>query len=400
MANPKITVVIPTRERCEVLEASLRTVTAQDYDNLEIIVSDNFSGDDTPNVVARANDPRIRYINPGRRLGMSSHWEFALAQVHTGWVTFLGDDDGLLPRALRTIAAAIAATGARAIGSRLCMYDWPGVMGRASGQLIVPLGSGIEMRPSKRWLRKVLRGHVRYNQLPSIYTGGLLDVSLVNEIKARLGNFFCSVNPDVFSSVAVARTTERYAFLRTPVFIGGTSRHSNGYSSFSTDKTRDPTEYAKFVDENHLPIHTDIPQAAKGGLPLSLQICAYEAYLQSAALGGNIDSINHDEQLVVALATSGRHRATVHAWGKRFAELHHLDFAVAERTAARQRIVLQTEAFLRKLAATLGSVVTERLPLRNIQEASIAAATARMRPSRSDTLRFLASQLGSRNRSA
>ena len=62
MPAPKITVIIPTRERCDVLESSLRTVTSQDYDNLEIIVSDNCSTDDTEGVVRRANDQRIRYV--------------------------------------------------------------------------------------------------------------------------------------------------------------------------------------------------------------------------------------------------------------------------------------------------------------------------------------------------
>ena len=49
--NPHFTVVIPTRERAEVLQHCLKTVVAQDYDNLEILVSDNFSCDDTEDVV-------------------------------------------------------------------------------------------------------------------------------------------------------------------------------------------------------------------------------------------------------------------------------------------------------------------------------------------------------------
>ena len=51
MVNQKFTVIIPTRERCEVLWACLKTVTAQEYENLEIIVSDNVSADATVDVV-------------------------------------------------------------------------------------------------------------------------------------------------------------------------------------------------------------------------------------------------------------------------------------------------------------------------------------------------------------
>jgi glycosyltransferase involved in cell wall biosynthesis len=101
---PKITVIVPTRERCDVLQHCLQTLTMQDYQHLEILVSDNFSADATKEVVASAGDPRIRYINTGRRLSMSHNWEFALSHVRDGWVTFIGDDDGLPPGAIASVS--------------------------------------------------------------------------------------------------------------------------------------------------------------------------------------------------------------------------------------------------------------------------------------------------------
>ena len=103
MTRPKITVIIPTRERPDTLEMSLRTVTAQNYDNLEIIVSDNFSCDNTEAVVRRNQDPRIKYINTRKRVSMSHNYEFALAHVQEGWVAIIGDDDGLLPDCLEHV---------------------------------------------------------------------------------------------------------------------------------------------------------------------------------------------------------------------------------------------------------------------------------------------------------
>ena len=61
----KFSVIIPTRERSDTLQSSLKTCVGQDYDNLEIIVSDNFSTDNTREVVESFDDPRIRYINTG-----------------------------------------------------------------------------------------------------------------------------------------------------------------------------------------------------------------------------------------------------------------------------------------------------------------------------------------------
>ena len=54
--NQHFTVVIPTRERYDMLEYALRTCVMQDYDNLDIIVSDNFSQDRTREVVESFKD--------------------------------------------------------------------------------------------------------------------------------------------------------------------------------------------------------------------------------------------------------------------------------------------------------------------------------------------------------
>ena len=74
----RISIIIPTRERCDTLKYTLKTCLIQDDGNLDIIVSDNFSQDATKGVVQSFSDKRIQYINPGKRLSMSHHWEFAL----------------------------------------------------------------------------------------------------------------------------------------------------------------------------------------------------------------------------------------------------------------------------------------------------------------------------------
>lgn len=393
MTNPKITVIIPTRERCGVLEYSLRTATTQDYDNLEIIVSDNFSGDDTRDVVRRANDSRIRYLNTGKRLSMSHNWEFALSHVDDGWVTFMGDDDGLMPRSLHTVTEIIRLTQAKVIRSDFCTYDWPGIPERKNSQLIVPLASGMETRRSRQWLAKTLYGKARYNQLPMIYNGGFIHISVLKKIKERLGSFFSSVNPDVYTAIAIARIVDDYLYVREPLAISGTSRHSNGYSAFSKVKERSLQPHKQFLEEGNIPFHNDLPLAAGGGLPLSLQACVYEAYLQSRALGSPVDSVNQAQQLAVILASSGKHRDSIDAWGKIFAEMHGLDYAAAQRASALKRFNLQTAIMTGKTLKALNSVIVDRLFIRNIHEASIAASVIRSSPGRRDTLHFLKRQL-------
>jgi len=396
MINPKITVIIPTRERAEVLKHSLQTVVMQNYENLEIIVCDNFSNDETEKVVKCVNDARIRYINTGKRLSMSHNWEFALSHVNDGWVTFIGDDDGLLPDGILKIAKIIQKTNVYAIRTEGCTYDWPGMPEHPNGQLVVPLTRGFEVRNSQAYLKKVLEGKEKYNQLPMIYNGGFIHIKLMNEIKNKVGSFFSSVIPDVYTAMALARLTENYIYIKDPIVINGTSKYSNGYSAFSTHKQRNLEHYQKFLSEENIPLHKDIPSLQDGTMPLSLQACVYEAYLQSELIGGNILTMEHEKQLPILLATSEKHQDLINDWCALFAEQHGLDYKQAYKKSITLRRKYQICVFIRKLIRVLNSVVISHSSIRNIHEASIAATIIIASPSRIDSGKYLFNKLFSK----
>src|SRR3954449_382929 len=120
---PRMTIIIPTRERCDTLRWAIKTCVTQDYDDLEILISDNASTDATTDVIAEYDDTRIRYVNPGRRLGMSEHWEFAFSHVTSGHLGVIGDDDGLLPGAIEDLARIIDPD--RPLIWPIQQYFWP-----------------------------------------------------------------------------------------------------------------------------------------------------------------------------------------------------------------------------------------------------------------------------------
>src|SRR5450759_2307965 len=111
-SNPRFTVIIPTKDRARYLYHTLRTCALQDYDNFEVIVSDDGSTDDTREVVedAARKDGRIRYVSPAVG-GMLENFEFALDQVKPGYVLALGGDDGLLPHGIRGMQDVLRDTG-------------------------------------------------------------------------------------------------------------------------------------------------------------------------------------------------------------------------------------------------------------------------------------------------
>ncbi len=296
----KFTVIVPTRERPDVLRHCLRTIVAQKHDGLTIIVSDNFSQDNTKQVVESFCDLRIKYINTGKRLSMSHNYEFALGHVTDGWVTVVGDDDGLLPGALDIVADVIVKTGCQAVVSDVCRYNWPGTQDNEDC-LVVPLRQGMELRNARAWLGKVLRGETGYMALPFLYTGGFIDVKVINKARSSQGAFYFSLNPDLYSAVAFASVLNNYVMLREPVAVAGLSAHSTGASAIGAKKNKEPAN--KFLSEGNIPFHPwlinkDWPKY----IPQSMAIYVYECYLQSAHIHHDLLKIKMVDQLGVALS--------------------------------------------------------------------------------------------------
>jgi len=296
MEKIKFSIIIPTRERADTLVHCLRTVVAQDYENLEIIVSDNFSQDNTREVVSTFSDPRIKYVNTGKRVSMSHNYEFALSHVTDGWVSIIGDDDGLLTGALTIVADVIKKTGCQAITSLWCGYAWPNSC-IWDNRLIVPLTAGIELRNGRKWLGKLMRGEATYFDLPRLYVGGFVDIQAINRARTSSGAFFLSMIPDVYSALALASVLDTYVILKKPVSIGGQSSHSIGASYFGTGKGIVPAQ--EFLSEENIPFHRLL---ADREIPKSIPIIVYEIYLQSMHLHHDFLKIKLEDQLSLALA--------------------------------------------------------------------------------------------------
>ena len=98
--SPLVSIVIPTYNHAPMLQRALATVVEQTYKNWNAIVVNNFSTDNTLEVVAAFNDPRIQCVNFRNNgvIGASRNEGIALA---TGkYVAFLDSDDTWFPTKL------------------------------------------------------------------------------------------------------------------------------------------------------------------------------------------------------------------------------------------------------------------------------------------------------------
>jgi glycosyltransferase involved in cell wall biosynthesis len=95
--KPVVTVCIPTYNRRELLSASLQSVRQQSFSDIEIIVSDNGSTDDTGDYVRSLNDPRIRYDRLEQNIGLFGNLSRCLQLGQGKYRVMLPDDDLMLP---------------------------------------------------------------------------------------------------------------------------------------------------------------------------------------------------------------------------------------------------------------------------------------------------------------
>ena len=94
LTTPLVSIGIPTYNRAHsYLRYALRGAVNQTYKNIEIIVSDNCSPDNTESVVKSFNDPRIRYYRQKNNIGPLDNRNFCLEQSQGQYFLLLFDDD-------------------------------------------------------------------------------------------------------------------------------------------------------------------------------------------------------------------------------------------------------------------------------------------------------------------
>ncbi|GAB3778748.1 hypothetical protein GCM10028818_28310 [Spirosoma horti] len=286
MEQKPFTIIVPTRERADILIHTLRTCTMQDYDRLSILVSDNYSQDDTRAVVDSLQDPRIRYINPGKRLSMAHHYEFALSNVQEGFATILGDDDGFLPGAVETSNQLLNETGLEAINMNYYhdFYFWPNhPVKRQANMLKVSFEKGYEILETRREIGKALNCDVDYLRLPMIYSS-FVSINAINKIKAITNQFFRSQCPDVYSGIAITHVLDKYVKSNKRLRLAGISAKSTGTSGLFNHDNAGPM--AQFNSESNIPFHEKIKPTESTA---SISYIIAESFLQSFDAGLNAD---------------------------------------------------------------------------------------------------------------
>ena len=120
---PSVSVVIPTHDRRPLLQRALGCVLGQEGVELDVVVVDDGSSDDTAAFLEGLDDPRVRTVRHRHAKGLPNARNAGLAHAESPWVAFLDDDDLWGPTRLAAQLEAATRTGAGWVCSDTVLTD-------------------------------------------------------------------------------------------------------------------------------------------------------------------------------------------------------------------------------------------------------------------------------------
>ncbi len=256
-----ISIVIPTRDRAEVLQYCLATCARIGNREVEFIVSDNASMDDTAEVAAKLQDKdsRFRYVRTPRRCSMRQNFEFGVSHARGDYIFTLGDDDAPIPNQFPYLRSLLERHKPDTLTGSTMRYNWPGPAAfQDMGRIKVTFKSvyGASTVVSGEQVREELERNGTFRSAtlvgsytPSIYRGGV-SRRILEALSAKSGQVFMATWPDVYFTFASPAVVERHLIVPHPFFVSGASRKSNSASFHSWKKNeKGGEEYTKFLAE-------------------------------------------------------------------------------------------------------------------------------------------------------
>lgn len=331
MHSPRFSIVIPTRNRLETLRHALQTCLDQDFDDFEVVVMDNGSDPPAEPVARATGSGRIRVERSDVPLAMSDNWDRGVAAAQGEWVCVLGDDDGLMPYALRELDRLARTVPLRAIRWTAAYYTWPNFSyPEQANYLRLPLGREAQVADYADIVPEVAAFRACYSRLPMLYNAAI-HRDLIEELRRRTGRIFACPIPDVYSGFALGYLAGQYLSCELPLSVAGSSGQSSGMANlFFRGKSPLDLEFralnsqAGFAPDPRipdLPVFPFVP-VAQSFLDAARQLFPHQTCWQldrRAFLGGCVGSLRCDDatqwqQALAELRASTADDPQLQAW--------------------------------------------------------------------------------------
>jgi hypothetical protein len=255
-------IVVPTRNRADLAITAIRSVLAQSFDGLHVLVSDNSTSAEEKTKLsgfcAGLADERLRYIAPPQPLPMSAHWQWAMQQALSLYdathFTCVTDRMILKPGALEKLERVISEYPDSVVSYmhdriiddqtpiRIQLFDWSGDVFQLDSRRLLYLVSESQSHPS----------------LPRMLNC-LVPRRLLNDLQQRFGAMFSSLSPDFSFCFRTLAIEDSILYLDESLLVHYALERSNGASAARGEMTKDHADFLADVGQRNIFFATPAP---------------------------------------------------------------------------------------------------------------------------------------------
>jgi glycosyltransferase involved in cell wall biosynthesis len=240
---------------------ALSTLVSQTYPHWTCAVFDNASTEPLREVIDAFSDTRISYTRSDQFLPVTDSWNNAIDLARGEYILLIGDDDGLVPRALETIVEVVRVyENPDVIYSALYQFFHPGVAPWEPSGSVSRLRYGFffsdrseTFRLDPKAARLAVAGSLEFrrnftfNMQAFFFRRGFLD-----NLRRSGGKVFQSPFPDYYLANVALGLAQDIVVLPDPVSIAGVSRKSYGYTLFNNQSEKGDSLLATNLSKDRL----------------------------------------------------------------------------------------------------------------------------------------------------
>lgn len=315
-------IVVPTRNRPEMAVLAIRSALRQDFEDIEVIVSDNSNPDQAHRLqlaVEALADGRVKYVRPPTELKMGEHWDFAMHQARGDYVGFLTDRMAFRRTALSRLNREIDATKANVIS-----YSSSGILEDAPPyRLQRPPFTGQLETYDSAWVAKLFSKSVAPWGAPCMLNS-FASRALLAQLQSAYGPFMASVAPDVAFCMHVLDHVDQFSYLDLPLMVSHGHASSNG-AGFGTGRINEAArDFARMLERQGGLRYAPIPEIINNHNIRAHEYCRMRAG-QSSGRFVELDLNAYCDELAAELLLQGE-RAQSDDWRRleEFMQAHGL----------------------------------------------------------------------------
>lgn len=218
--------MIPVKDSIKYLPSLIESIRSQSYTDYELIISDDHSVDGTSEYIDSLSFPNLLVLHTKNELLVSEHFDWVQSHASGDWQMFIGGDDAVMPYffdladKLTTIADR---KGIRTIATQRSYFFWPGAEFQ-NLSVSFNFDNSIEIRRTKKYMKKCLLDNYSYHNCPTMYTTSLFKKDLLDQIRVNQNGKLvpCPVSDATLASLGLLYN-KYYLYSRISLSWVGTS---------------------------------------------------------------------------------------------------------------------------------------------------------------------------------